>query len=195
MKNKQYIIFDLDGTLIDSYATVVNVCKHVFAKQAPNAMPEDEFFRPYRFLDMEQMFQKLAEMANISKEEFRKEYDEQYSLDYISGSIVINKQLEILKDAKTEGIGIIVLTNKKQELAEKVCKKMFGDKMVDIVIGRKGTLPIKPHHEIIDRLQEYEITPVQCSKYYGDSISDMNTAKMLSVDFVNVNSKVFSLLY
>ena len=190
MKNKQYIIFDLDGTLIDSFETIIKACKKVMANYSFKQSLNDEFFAGYRYGDIEQMFNELAVMADLSKEKFREQYDEQYKKDCIAGSSIIDKQFNVLKEAKANGIGIIILTNKKQDIAEEVCKKMFGSNMIDIVIGRKDTQPIKPRHVIKNRLQEYGINPQeQCMKYYGDSKSDYETAKFIDVEYININVK------
>lgn len=186
MNDKKYIIFDLDGTLVDSFPTVVNACKRVFEEYAPSAVPADEVFENYRSSDMEKMFVELSERLNISTGKFRMEYDAQYALDSLSGTTIIHQQYAILKDAKAKEIGIIVLTNKRQELAETVCRLVIGENAVDIIVGRQDTSPIKPRHVIIDRFHELGIdSESQCLMYYGDSESDYETARLLNVKYIN----------
>ncbi len=129
------------------------------------------------------MFEDLAALADITTEGFRRIYDDCYAHDYINGSSIIKRQYDILKASKAKGIGIIVITNKKQEIAEEVCLKMFGEKMIDIVIGRKDAQPIKPKPIITERIGEFGIDPKHCLGYYGDSITDMQTARLLKVKF------------
>lgn len=188
MKDKKYIIFDLDGTLVDSFPTIVNVCKRVFKEYAPAAIPSDELFENYRGRDIEQMFMDLSERLNVNTNEFRKKYDAQYALDCLTGTIVIRQQKIVLKEAKAMGLGIIVLTNKRQELAEKVCSALFSNGEIDYIIGRKGTEPIKPRQVIIERLKKCGINAErQCLKYFGDSEIDRITAKLLKVEYININ--------
>ena len=186
MKDKKYIIFDLDGTLVDSFTTVVNACKRVVEEYAHTTIPSYEFFENYRNSDMEQMFIDLAKKTKMSQRVFRNYYDKKYSENFIVGTTPILKQHEILKMAKTNGIGIIVLTNKLQRLAEYVCNKLFPDE-IDIIIGREGTEPIKPRHVMHDRLQAHNIeAKKQCIIYYGDSIVDEKSAEILSVPFERI---------
>ncbi len=184
MKNKQYVIFDLDGTLVDSFPTVVNACKRVFAEYAPAEMPDDACFETYRFQDMEKVFKELASKAAMSVAAFRSYYDLQYRKDYINGTTVIAKQLSLLNTAKSQGLGVIILTNKRQELAEQVCTLLLGSNKIDVIIGRLDSYPIKPRGCLMPLLSR-GITPSQCLRYYGDSETDRQTAQLLNIDYIN----------
>lgn len=187
MNNKQYIIFDFDGTLVDSRVTVIGACKRVFAKFAPDAMPDDNYFLSFRLTDMERQLSEMAKMAGMSKADFRINYDEQYVCDCISGTKPIKQQYDILKKAKQQGVGVIVLTNKQQSIAEQVCNKIFLKDEIDVIIGRKDAQPIKPQHAIIDKFRAYGIIPSkQCLMYYGDSVSDRMSADFLCVPYTEV---------
>lgn len=185
MADKKYIIFDLDGTLIDSFDAVAKACRQVLACHHAGQGLNDGYFETYRSGDLEQMFRDLSEIAGISNETFRAEYDRQFSKDPVSGLTVIPRGYELLTEAGAGGFGIIILTNRKQEIAEEICDTLFEGK-IDFIIGRTDTLPIKPRHVIIDRLQDLGINPQeQCIKYYGDSVSDFETAKILNVEYIN----------
>ena len=186
MEHRKYIIFDLDGTLIDSFATAVNACRLVFAEHASTVMPEADYFMAYQHEDFEKMLYELAKLSGMTESRFRYEYDRQYSMDYLTGSKVNPTQYEVLKSAKSKNIGVIVVTNKRQELAEKVCNTLLGHGMVDIVVGRYDTTPIKPTQVVADRLSAHNITSQQCLKYYGDSIADRQQAALLNIKYISI---------
>lgn len=189
MDEKKYIIFDLDGTLVDSFTTVANACKRVFEKHASNSIPDSAFFENYRHKDMEQMFADLAVYANMDTAVFREEYDREYELDCLTGTTIIKRQLDTLKNAKFQGIGAIVITNKRQNLAEKVCQNLFSNNEIDVIIGRKDVTPIKPRHVLKERLLSLGIAPSQCLKYIGDSDVDRQSAEMLNIPYEQVQNK------
>lgn len=78
-------------------------------------------------------------------------------------------------------MGIIVLTNKRQELAGQVCTRLFSKSKIDVIIGRLDATPIKPR----EKLRTKGITTDQCIKYYGDSETDRQTAQLLNVEYIN----------
>ena len=186
MTGKRYIIFDLDGTLVDSFATVVNACKQVLAERHAD-LPDDTYFASYRCKDMETMFAELAARAEMPIDDFREAYDNHYAADCLTGTMPIEKTLALLTEAKQQGTGSIVITNKKQQLAERVCSEILGPDTVDIIIGRLDAWPIKPRHVLHDRLGTYGIHPsADCISYYGDSDTDYKTAKLLNVQYFNI---------
>lgn len=186
MNNKKYIIFDLDGTLIDSFPTVINACKRVFVDNHVTRLPNDNYYEKYRANNMEKLFKSLAQIAGLTSESFRLAYDKAYAKDFISGTKPITKQYKKLLAAKNEGVGVIVLTNKLQTIAEQVCNHFFSDGEIDIVIGRENGQPIKPQHVLTDRFHTHNIEPrTQCLMYYGDSEVDYKSAKLLNVPYIN----------
>lgn len=191
MNNKQYVIFDLDGTLIDSWMTVANACKRVFAKHAPDIMPNDNYFLSFRSTDMEQSFAEMAEKARMPVEEFRTYYDEQYAFDCITGTKPIKQQYERLIKSKKDGLGIIVLTNKKQYIAELICSHFFLKEKIDIIMGWDGVTPIKPQL-ILEKMRTYNINPqTQCLMYYGDSEVDLLCAELLGVPYTKIQKQLY----
>ena len=187
MSDRKYIIFDLDGTLVDSFSTVMTACKRVFEEYAPSAMPADSWMESWRRRNLEPMFAELAVKAGMTVDCFRQAYDDAYASDSVTGTSVMAEQYAILTSAREKGIGIVVLTNKRQQLAEDVCRWLFCDKEIDVVIGRQGTAPIKPRPVMVERLNACGIDPArQCLCYYGDTDIDRRSAALLKVKYVNI---------
>lgn len=189
MGDRKYIIFDLDGTLVDSFSTVMAACKRVFETHAPAAMPADSWMESWRCGNLEPMFAELAVRAGMTVDGFRQAYDDAYASDSVTGTSVMAEQYAILTSARERGIGIVVLTNKRQQLAEDVCRRLFAEKEIDVVIGRQGTDPIKPRPVMAERLKACGIDPArQCLCYYGDTDIDRRSAELLKVKYEYVNT-------
>lgn len=185
--DRQYIVFDLDGTLVDSFATVVVACRQVLKKHMTGELPTQAFFEALRLAGMEQLFERVASMAGMTAYGFRLAYDQCYARDCTTGTTLIDRQYRLLCQARTQGKAIVVLTNKRQQIAQRVCNDIIGPGMVDIVIGRLDAHPIKPTPLALERLRHCGIDPAtQINAYYGDSQDDEQMAAMMNVAYHNI---------
>ena len=88
-----------------------------------------------------------------------------------------------------KGLGIIVLTNKKKEIADKICKNLFPIDTFDFILGRFDENPIKIASSECPILKEQERN-FNIITYYGNSIIDEEISQRLHVRFVNINDIV-----
>lgn len=107
--------------------------------------------------------------------------------DCIDGVTVIEKTKSLLGNAKQKGLGIIVLTNKKQEIAEKICHALSLDVFDIIVIGRKTVNAIKNSQIIKKIFHELQIETKNCVVYIGDSKADSSLSKYLNINYKDIN--------
>lgn len=187
-RDKRYVIFDLDGTLVDSFDTIVKCCVEVMRSHGLDMghCGYDSFER-YRRADLGVLFETCAQKINISITDFKATFDKIYDQNPIEGTSTINSTMDILLNMRCEGFGIIVLTNKRQHIAQKVCDSLLGKYNIDFVIGRLNENPLKPFHEIITRMASLGITPSQCVAYYGDSEVDQVSANLLDINYNQIH--------
>lgn len=183
MKNVKYVIFDLDGTLIDSFDTIVYNCRAAL-KRFFNVTTSFDFTL-YREKGLEILFDDLVQFESLEYSTFKQAFDSIYAENFLDGTSVIASTLELLEAYRENGLSIIVLTNKRQSLAEDICHSLLNGK-IDYIIGRTDELPIKCKEKVIMRLSTYDITPSQCLLYVGDSEEDAKCADYLCVPFKKV---------
>lgn len=185
MCKKQFVIFDLDGTLVDSGQTVVNACTRVMTMYGKEENIK-AILSDYNICsNMEKLISSSAAACNICADTFRALYDKEYQKAPLDGTVKIDRTCDILHNERRDGNSVIVLTNKRQDIAQLVSDNIIGKGLIDHVIGREGVNIIKPHL-VLDRLSGLGIHPSQCLRYYGDSYNDLLTARVLDTIFINV---------
>lgn len=185
---KRLVIFDLDGTLlntIDDLGAATNFALRVCGYPEHNlssypmfvgngvlrlierALPEDE---------------RSAENVNRLREKFTEYYD----IHCTDLTVPYPGIIEMLHSLKEMGVKIAVASNKYHSAVEKLIRHFFPDIEWAAVEGQKEGVPTKPDPSIV-----FEIlakSPARKSKvlYVGDSGVDMETARRACVDSAGV---------
>lgn len=184
---KEYAIFDLDGTLIDSFECICrNINKTLQSFDCPTCTKSQ--FEEYRYKDLGELFSFAVETTNgkVSMPLFKSVFNKMHFEDCIDGVTIIEKAQNLLEDAKQNGLGIIVLTNKKQEIAEKICRTFFRIDDIDYIIGRINNIPIKNSKIIVNIIGSESIHLCQCRIAYGNSDIDCQIASLLSIKYISI---------
>jgi phosphoglycolate phosphatase len=185
--NYKAIIFDLDGTLLNSLIDIADSVNFVLKKyNLPVHSIED-----YK-LFIGSGIEKLVERAlpdNISDENFRKylsEIKSVYEKNQISKTKPYDGILEMLKILNNKGVSLNILSNKPINFTKMVVEHFLGDIKFDNVLGAREGVPKKPNpqavFEIIDslKLNKEEVL------YVGDTGTDMQTAENAGLTSVGV---------
>ena len=109
---KEYVIFDLDGTLIDSFECICrNINKTLQFFDCPICTKSQ--FEEYRDKDLGELFSFAVKTTNgkVSMSLFKSIFDKMHYDDCIEGVTIVEKAKHLLENAKLKGLGIIVLTN------------------------------------------------------------------------------------
>lgn len=185
--NRKFVIFDLDGTLIDSFDCVlrcVNKTLDIFELQ-PVVIPDS-----INSKDIEYIFCRAKEILNsaVPYSEFKREFD-LFHLEDCLNDVRINPIGEnLMRRYFNDGYSILILTNKKKCIADKICNHFFSN-INYLIIGREDTNPIKSNwHTVVVRLSEINVCPGECYLYVGDSKVDEQLAKFLSIKYLDILS-------
>ena len=180
---------DLDGTIVDSFASVKAAIVKTLRRLACPVPPG---------LDDVQEVGQLLPVAvkslppSVSFTRFKQEYDSVLRADPLAGVSVPERIPVLLAQLKDEN-ALVVLTNKRQEVAEAICQALFPAGTFQHVIGRTSTVPLKPDGPIAEELRQRDIPLCAVRLLIGDSDEDRKTALRLGVEFKDVNNWKFPL--
>lgn len=171
------VLFDLDGTLLNTMADLAAAANSAAKKCGYAPKPISEF-NEYIGHGTEYMLSRVTDMPKNSeavkkvKAEFRKYYGEHYS----DNTVAYDGMVKVLDTLKNMGIKLGVVTNKLQEMTVRLIKENFGDRF-DTVWGDDGVTAAKPDPErAVKAAAELCVKPDQCL-FVGDSDVDMFLAQ------------------
>lgn len=174
------IIFDLDGTLINTIDDLGQACNHALAACS---------FPTHKIEDYPRLvgngINKLIERA--LPEEHRNEETvlrlrEYFVPFYDEHNCDLTRPYEgipeLLHALKTEGHQLAIASNKYQAATEKIVAQLFPG-VFDVVLGERENIARKPDpqivYDILSTINTEQSTPN--SLYVGDSLVDANTAR------------------
>ena len=134
MKKRIVVLFDLDGTIIDSGEGVINSAKYALEKFG---IKEENSDKLKRFVGPPLMFS-FSSFYGLSKEDAKeaiKYYREYYTKKGIFECFVYDGIEELLKALKAKKYRIILTTSKPELFAKKILKHFGIIKYFDFVAG------------------------------------------------------------
>ncbi len=185
---KQLVIFDLDGTLLNTIGDLAAACDEVLKRHNLPTYSYDEYAS---FVGNGVM--RLVERAipeELRTEEFvaelRGEFVEYYFENIDQHTTPYPDIMWMLRELKKRGIAMAVASNKFQRGTEKLVAHFFPEIHFEMVLGQRAGVALKPNPQIVrDICQFTSFTPDKIL-YVGDSGVDMETAAAAGVESVGV---------
>ncbi|MBR3603457.1 MAG: HAD family hydrolase [Elusimicrobiaceae bacterium] len=182
--SKKLVIFDLDGTLLDTISDLAQSTNQALEKLGFALHPQNAY---YRFVGSG--INKLFERAlppnartteNIAKVRalFVPYYDE-HNADLTRPYAGI---VELLENLQKKGFVLAVASNKYQSATEKLVHHYFPQIAFAAVLGQRDGLPVKPDPLFVKEILKSTQISSQETLYVGDSDVDMLTAQNAQVD-------------
>ncbi len=172
------VIFDLDGTLLDTLEDLADSLNRVLQHKGFPTHPT-EAFRYFvgngaamlvsRALPPER---RDDELTADCLEAFRKEYNCNWNVK----TKPYNGVSELLDALTAKNIEMAVLTNKPQHFAELCIQEFLSVWKFAMILGQRDGVPMKPDPAGPQEIVKYLDIPPQEFLYLGDSDVDMRTA-------------------
>jgi phosphoglycolate phosphatase len=181
------IIFDLDGTLINTIDDLEQACNHAleacgFPTHSIEDYPRLVGNGVNKLIERALPEQHRNEATVLRLREHFVPFYDQHNCDFTRPYEGIP---ELLKTLKEQGHFLAVASNKYQSATEKIVAQLFPS-IFDIVLGEREGIARKPNPQIVyDILDSQLVSPnSEDILYIGDSLVDAKTAQAAGVKLV-----------
>ena len=193
MTQKLTILFDLDGTLVDTAPDLMNAHNHVMKKFGYETKTTNDIRKLVgqgagSLIGRSLWGQAKKEFGQIDDEKLKKEmvseFIDFYEKNIVKESKLVNGVEDFLKWSKNNNISMGVCTNKQEHLAIDLLKKIKIYDYFEYVAGHNTFDFCKPDPRHITNVIEIMQGNIKKSLMIGDSETDGNAAKAAGVTFI-----------
>jgi len=193
MTQKYTILFDLDGTLVDTAPDLMNAHNHVMKKYGYPTKSTEEIRNLVgqgagALIGRSIWGQAKKEFHSVEdkniKDQMSKDFVNFYGKNISNESTLINGVKEFLKWCKEQNISMAVCTNKQEHLAIDLLKKIGINEYFEYVAGSNTFDYCKPDPRHLTSVIEILGGDLKKSLMIGDSETDANAAKKASLPVI-----------
>lgn len=178
------ILFDLDGTLLNTLEDIAIACNHALEKSGFSIHPVSSY-RKMVGNGFEMLIKRATQSGrSLNQEELAalvaksKDY---YAQNMYAKTLPYPGIPETLKSLQSRKLLLGVFSNKPDELSRKLIRHFFPDISFFTVTGARPGRPLKPDPQVLLDLVQKAQAAVHESIYVGDSNVDVLTAKNAGV--------------
>ena len=193
MKQKFTVLFDLDGTLVDTAPDLMRAHNHVMQKYGYPTKSTEEIRNLVgkgagAMIGRSIWGQAKKEFGKVNDEKVKKEmvteFVDFYGKNIIKESTLINGVKEFLNWCKNQNISMAVCTNKQEHLSNDLLKKIGIYDYFEYVAGSDTFDYCKPDPRHLTSVVEILDGDIKKSIMIGDSETDANAAKAAEIPII-----------
>lgn len=177
-KMKKLVIFDLDGTLLNTIADLAQSTNHALAELGYPVHDEDSY-RQRVGNGINKLFERALPEGEKTEENvlrMRQAFIPYYNIHNADRSLPYPGIPALLQHLQQKGIRLAVASNKYQAATSKLITHYFPDINFAAVLGQRDGIPVKPDPAIVHDILRVCPVPLADVLYVGDSAVDMQTA-------------------
>ena len=184
INKKETFIFDLDGTLIDSFSDV---------KQAINQALIDLGFAPLETIaikaligpNLSEPLTKIVNNPAFDYQKFEPIFSDHYTKKNTRNTCLYPDVTTVLKELSNKNKNLFILTNKPTYQSVKICKQLNISQYILEIIGPDIYEP-KPSNKAINSIiQNYNLNRESCVMI-GDTEIDIQTSKAANITSIAI---------
>jgi phosphoglycolate phosphatase len=170
----QGAIFDLDGTLIDSYEAIYLGFHHTYTEMGLPPLSYGQV-RKVVGLGLNHTFRELLGEERVPRALFlfRKKYEEVFR----ENTRLLPDVREVLKALHGRGIRLAVATNKLGRFSREILEHFGMEKLFTVIVGDGDVPQNKPNPDMLRLAMEKMGVEKERTIFVGDSVIDIQTGK------------------
>lgn len=184
MSRPGYIIFDLDGTLIDSSDGVVEAVNYSLIKMGESPQPPEKI-KPFIGFPLSTMY---PHFSNVPLRELYYHFQIKAAETVVASTVILPGVSEILDELISNGYILSIASTKVKPHIEGIIKKFKWGNIFRVFSGGNEVEKVKPDPSIfimtLDRLQ----ADAEEAIVVGDTINDVLAAKGVPMRVIAVKS-------
>ena len=187
---KKIVIFDLDGTLLNTIGDLADAVDYVMRSRH---LPEhtNAEYRQMVGGGIKRLVERALPTELAQNEQYVEECVAQFRRYYVDNidrhTIPYDGIPELLHKLQDEGVMLAVASNKFQHGTDRLVAKFFGDVEFIAIEGNREGAPLKPDPEIIHTILRKAGVERSDAVMVGDSGIDIRTAAAAGIDSVGVS--------
>lgn len=173
----ELIVFDLDGTLIDSRLDLVNAVNYM--RQSMNLEPLDGE-RVVRMIGngINSLVRRAVADADVDFDTALQRMKRFYADNLLESTRLYPGVAAGLAELKQKGLTLAVVTNKNGDVTRKILEALNVEQYFSAIIGGDGEYPLKPAPDALLALQKRFNVPVSGCWMIGDHYTDMEAGRL-----------------
>lgn len=181
---RRNLIFDLDGTLIDSSRGVIISTNYALTSIGEKVRKPDEI-KKFIGYPLEEMFNNFSDK---SYSEFWNYFQEKAREAVVASATPIGRSGEVLKELYNRGYRIGIGTTKIRIHIKKILDKLNWRKYISAYVGADDVTNVKPAPEAFIKTMSLMGADISNSVVIGDTINDILAARAAGIPAIAVKS-------
>lgn len=186
MKSKyKYLIFDIDGTLLDTREGIIASINHTLASEHLRSLTSEElmtFLGPPIMESFARYFGQDKALIDRMTQTFRRQYS---AVNLLKAKVYPDLE-KVCKILTEQGVKLGVATYKRQDYAERIVKHFPVGKYFQVIYGADPYNKLKKSDIIALACKDLGVSDTDCVLMIGDTEFDAVGAKNQGIDFLGV---------
>jgi phosphoglycolate phosphatase len=185
------VVFDLDGTIVDSVGDIASSINDLVASRglAPFSL---QTVREFVGNGIEALVERAFRARNVildsgELKETVRSYEMIYGARLTETTTIYDGVVDVISELRAHGVGIGVCTNKMEKMAQRVVEGLGLGQHVDVVIGARDGRPQKPSPVPLRAALDLLGAAAEDSVMVGDSTADVQCARAAGTAMIGVS--------